>query len=226
MQRLLVVDMSREFTDAVAREFRGIFSVQACHDGTTALELLRQTQPDILLINLSLPFTDGLTVLQQTPFRPRVIVAISTVSLEYVRHRVLGLGIQMLLIMPTLSSLRLRILDLLAETERKENPEHRVADHLRILGFRTHLDGYRQLCVAVPVFAQTPRMLLSKELYPLVAQWFRLPDCRAVEHSIRSAIADAWARRDPAVWDKYFPGSHKPPNNKAFLCRLAELLEL
>ena len=97
---------------------------------------------------------------------------------------------------------------------------------LRKLNMHTHLDGYRQLCLAIPMFAENPGTRLSKELYPAIADKMALADPRAVEHSIRMAITDAWARRDPAVWDKYFPGSHKPPNNKAFLCRLAELLEL
>lgn len=226
MLKLLIADMSREFTDVVAREFRDSFTVQACHDGTTALALLQQERPDILVLNLTLPFKDGLTVLQETPFRPRVIVAISTLAPEYVQHRVLGLGIQLLLVMPTVSSLRLRIMDILADTENKADPSHQVAAHLRALGFRTHRDGYRQLCVGVPLFAQNPRMLLSKELYPAIGALFRLPDCRTVEHSIRKAITDAWLRREPAIWEKYFPGAKKPPNNKAFLCRMIEMIDL
>ena len=226
MLKLLIADISREFTGVVAQEFRKDFSLQVCHDGITALNLLQQFQPDILVLNLSLPFKDGLTVLQETAFRPRVIVAISTVAPYYVQHRAQGLGIQLLLILPTVSSLRLRIMEILAETEEKQDISHQVAVHLRTLGFRSHLDGYRQLCVGIPIFAQNPRMLLSKELYPAISELFRLPDPRAVEHSIRKAIADAWLRRDPAIWGKYFPSSRKPPNNKAFLCRILEMLDL
>lgn len=226
MLKLLIADASREFTGVVAQEFRKDFSLQICHDGIAALQLLEQFQPDVFVLNLSLPFKDGLTVLQEATFRPRVIVAISTVSPFYVQHRAQGLGIQLLLVLPTVSSLRLRVMNILRETEEKQDISHQVAAHLRTLGFRPHLDGYRQLCVGIPIFAQNPRMLLSKELYPAISELFRLPDSRAVEHSIRKAISDAWQRRDPAIWGKYFPCTEKPPNNKAFLCRILEMLDL
>ena len=143
---------------------------------------------------------------------------------DYAEKRAAELGIQYILFMPTVKTVRLRVMDLIAETDHRAS--HRVAVHLHTLGFRSNLDGYRQLCVGIPLFAKNPGMLLSKELYPAIGAVFALPDCRTVEHSVRKAITDAWARRDIIVWEKYFPGARTAPTNKAFISRLAEMSEM
>ena len=95
---------------------------------------------------------------------------------------------------------------------------------LRQLNIAIHRIGYRQLCIAIPRFAKDETQSLCKELYPYVAEYWGCADWRAVEHSIRVVILDAWESRDPEVWEKYFPDSRKPPSNKRFIATLAELL--
>lgn len=224
MLKLLVADMSPEFTDALENTLGSEFEMQICHDGETALELLHYFQPDVLVLNLVLPFKDGLTVLQESTHKPRVILAVTHILPPYAQQRALDLGVQYIMFTPRISALRVRLMDLIAENQPKEGG--RTAVHLHALGFRTNLDGYRQLCVGIPIFAQNPGMLLSKELYPAIALVFCLPDPRTVEHSIRKAITDAWAHRDIIVWEKYFPGACEAPTNKAFISRLAEMSEL
>ena len=224
MLKLLVADMSQEFTDAVENVLRNEFEMKICHDGETALELLHHFKPDVLIMHLLLPFKDGLTVLQETTYRPRVILATTHYLPPYAEKRAMDLGIQYILFSPTVNTLRVRLMDMIAETQPQEDP--RVAVHLHTLGFRTNLDGYRQLCQGIPIFAQNPGMLLSKELYPAIGEIFSLPDCRTVEHSIRKAITDAWTRRNAVVWEKYFPGAIEAPTNKVFISKLAEILQM
>lgn len=224
MLKLLVADMSQEFTDALQKVLGNEFEMQICQDGETALELLHYFQPDVLVLNLVLPFKDGLTVLQESAHKPRVILAVTHILPPYAQQRALELGIQYIMFTPRVDALRVRLMDMVAETQPRE--ETRVAVHLHTLGFRTNLDGYRQLCVGIPIFAKNPGMLLSKELYPAIGEIFGLPDCRTVEHSVRKAITDAWARRDIIVWEKYFPGASEAPTNKAFISKLAEMSQL
>ena len=224
MLKLLVADMSVEFTDILEKVLGNEFEMQICHDGETALDLLQSFQPDVLIMEVMLPFKDGLTMLQESAFRPRVIMALAGYLPPYAEKRAADLGVQYVLRSPTINTLRLRLMDLIAETEPWE--ETRVTVHLHTLRFRTHLDGYRQLCEAIPIYAQTPGILLSKELYPAVGEIFNLPDSRTVEHSIRKAIADAWSRRDPDLWEKYFPGATEAPTNKAFISKMAEISQL
>lgn len=224
MLKLLMADMSEEFTGAVEKALHNEFEMKTCQDGETALELLHYFKPDVLIIHILLPFKDGLTVLQESTHRPRVVMAVAHYLPPYAEKRALELGVQYLLFSPTVETLRVRLMDLIAETQPREDT--RVAVHLHTLGFRTNLDGYRQLCEGIPIYAQNPGMLLSKELYPIIAEKFSLPDCRTVEHSVRKAITDAWSRRNPIVWEKYFPSATEAPTNKVFISKLAEMLQL
>ena len=76
MYKLLIADSSEPYTDALREVFHKEFELQTCQDGETALELLSSFSPDVLVINLMLPFKDGLTVLQESAFRPKVYVKI------------------------------------------------------------------------------------------------------------------------------------------------------
>ena len=230
MQTLLIADPSEPFSDAVATVLQNEFTVKRCHDGETALELLLSFQPDVLILNFRLPFKDGLTVLQECAHKPKVILGISTFLNAYIEQTAASLGVQYIMTMPTVNALRVRLMDLIASVD---NPpvdlSGQAAIHLHILNFPTHLHGYRQLCAALPIFAMSPGISLSKELYPMIAVRFGLSDARTVEHSIRKAIEAAWEQHDPIVWAKYFPprpdGSIPCPSNKAFLSHLAEMLE-
>lgn len=231
MQKLLIVDGSEPFTDALREVFRGEFDLRICRDGETALEELLTFRPDILVINLMLPFKDGLTVLQESAHRPQVILAVCPYTNAYIEEAAADLGVQYIMLMPTVSSLRVRLMDMVATTVLPKSDLTRQSTvHLHILSFQTHLDGYQQLRYGLPIFARNPGIRLSKELYPAIAEHFSLPDPRTVEHSIRIAIESAWRHRDPAVWAKYFPpgpnNSVTCPTNKAFFSCLAQQLEL
>ena len=231
MYKLLIADSSEPYTDALRAVFEKEFDLQICQDGETALERLMEFQPDVLVLNLMLPFKDGLTVLQESAHKPGVILAITPFVNGYIQQVAEGLGVQYIMIMPTVNSLRVRLMDLIATTiAPKEDLNAQTAVLLHSLNFLTHLDGYQQLCIGIPIFATTPGMRLSKELYPQIAQHFHLPDARTVEHSIRKAIASAWVRKDPTVWAKFFPpdasGEIPCPTNKEFIAHIAEHLEL
>ena len=233
MQKLLIADSSDIFTSALAAALGDQFDISICGDGPSALERLQQNTPDILILNLMLPYMDGLTVLQETGHHPRIIMAITMHMSSYVEQAVSALGIDYTMISPSVEAVVLRLLDLLQQYSTPQETTDLstlVMHHLRLLNVPSHLDGYRQLCIALPLFAQNPDQFLTKELYPTVARLCGCKDMRSVEHSIRKAIQAAWKHRDNAIWRKYFaPGSqgHIPcPTNKAFLCRLAQILRL
>ena len=225
MLKLLVADESEAFTDVLASELSGDFLLDICHDGNAALEAMDRFQPDAVVLNLFLPCKDGLTVLQKSTHRPRVILAVTSYLSDYIERRAGELGVQYIVRMPTVESIRLRLMDMLATEAPKTTTEGQIAMHLHMLHFRTNLDGYRQLCVGIPMFVKDPEMRLSKELYPAIAEQLGLSDPRTVEHSVRKSIADAFAHRDPVVWERYFPGRKTPPTNKAFISCLSEMLE-
>lgn len=231
MQKLLVADGSECFIAALEAALADEFHICGCCDGEDVLGLLQTFCPDILVINLSLPHKDGITLLQESSFHPPVILVITGYISNYVEHRLGELGVDYTMICPSISSLCLRIRDLskrYSEQPDSTDPHAITAHHLRQLNFPIHRDGYRQLLAAIPLFAENPQQFMTKELYPKVAKLCGCRDGRAVEHSIRKVIESAWKHRDNAVWRKYFTqgprGIIPCPSNKAFISRLAEFL--
>lgn len=231
MQKLLIADGSVIFSSVLANALQDRFQITVCADGKTALELLQKEQPDALILNLMLPHTDGLTVLQKSAFHPRVILAITMHLSSYVEQSIAALGIDYTMICPSVEAVVTRLDDLTRQSSLSAESIdlHALAKHhLHILNMPTHLDGYQQLCLALPMFTENPQQLLTKELYPEVAKQWGSKDGRAVEHSIRKAIQAAWHQRDNALWRKYFAVNHQGhipcPTNKEFICRLAEIL--
>lgn len=231
MQKLLIADPSEAYTDALKEVFSYEFELQICHDGETALELLQSFAPDAIVINLHLPYKDGITVLMQSAHKPKVILALTSVADPYVQQCACRAGVQYLMTMPTVESLRFRLMTMINDAQSDAcDLQGQTVVHLHSMGFRTNLNGYHQLCVGIPIYAKDPRMSMSKELYPAVAAHFHYPDSRTVEHSIRNAIKDAWKRKNPTVWLKYFSpailASARCPSNKHFFSAVAENLEL
>ena len=96
---------------------------------------------------------------------------------------------------------------------------------LHELRFGVHRLGYKQLLLLIPRYALDSSQSLSKELYPYAADYFGYFSWQPIEHSVRVAILDAWERRNPEVWEKYFPDIKKPPSNKQFISTIAEQLK-
>ena len=232
MQKLMIIDGSEYFVAALEDALADEFHISSCCDGEAALDLIQRICPDILVINLSLPHKDGITLLQQSQFHPSIILAITGYISSYIEHRLGELGVDYTMLMPSLTALCLRIRDLAQHASAQasaDDPHSITAHHLHLLNIPTHRDGYRHLLVAIPLFAKNPQQFMTKELYPQVAKLCGCRDGRAVEHSIRKAIHAAWEHRDNTIWRKFFipgpRGSIPCPSNKEFICRLAELLD-
>lgn len=96
---------------------------------------------------------------------------------------------------------------------------------LRELSVGVYRDGYVQLCIGIPRYAQDTIQGMCKELYPYIANELGHGNWHTVERSIRFAIMDAWEKRINDNWEKYFPNSQKPPTNKVFIATLADRLK-
>ena len=79
--RILIVDDEEVALNSVRRllKWRGIRSVDICNNGKDAIEKIRQTDFDIVLLDLLMPEVDGLQVLEATkPYRPHTEFIILT----------------------------------------------------------------------------------------------------------------------------------------------------
>ncbi len=227
MHRLLIAESDDVFRMAAQQILSADFEICSCQDGETALELLSSFQPQALIINLTLPFKDGLTVLQETPVIPPVIIATTATIQPYIEHACLELNVGYLMVSPCLNALRVRLMHMVNQWQNAQAPENllsQVKMHLHILSFPTHRTGYRQLCAAIPLYYQDRDVCLDTVLYAQIAELFNKSGNKAVERAMRSVIEQAWDQRDPIVWSKYFPNQKSCPSNKVFFDAIADHL--
>lgn len=232
--KLLIADECDEFRQALADTLSKSYIVRTCRSGDQAMELLRTFRPDILVTDLMLSGLDGLTLLQmavQENIRPKVLVSAYQVS-AYVQKILDRLQVDYIMRRPcSLQAVVCRVADLAAEAKplppESFDPEDLVSSILLHLGLGAHLDGFRYLLSAVPLYSHDTHQAITKELYVAVAE-LHGKDPRQVERSIRSAIDSAWKLRTDKIWAEYFtpgPDGIVPrPSNGRFIGRLARML--
>ena len=83
---LLVIEDERALCETIVRDLRRLaYSVDFCHDGEEALELLYTEHYDLVLLDLNLPGKDGMTVLRtlrQTDHETRVLILTARSGVE------------------------------------------------------------------------------------------------------------------------------------------------
>ena len=207
---LLIADSSEEFCNSLIDALQGNYRIQTCRTGKEALEILRTSTPDLLIMDLMLPELDGL-------------IATST-----------KLGVEYLMVKPCdIRAIAKRVRDLSCQKPRPRlsapDPKTHVSNLLISLGVSTKLRGYAYLREAVLLMIQKPMQSITKELYPGVAKQFSSTPTQ-VERSIRNAIQHAWERRNEEQWLQVFQpdkaGKIARPSNAAFISRLADRLLL
>ena len=92
MKRLLILHPSKSFADKLQEGFYGDFQTQWLGDGGQALEMLNSFCPEILILHLSMPRKDGLTILKQMDHRPEIILATTDYLDSFVAHKAHQLG--------------------------------------------------------------------------------------------------------------------------------------
>ena len=89
--RILVVDDETAVTDLIGYNLeKALYQVITAHDGETALELARESNPDLILLDLMLPKIDGLDVCRELRKTSQVPIIMVTARGEET-DRVIGL---------------------------------------------------------------------------------------------------------------------------------------
>lgn len=232
--KLLIADDGDEFRQALAETLSKSYIVRTCRSGNQALDLLRSFRPDILVADLILSELDGLTMLQLATdggIRPKILVTSSHFS-PYVQTALERLQVDYIMRKPcSVQAVACRVADFAAELitlpPTSYDPEDLITNALLHLGLGAHLDGFRYLLTAIPLYSHDRNQAITKELYVSVAE-VHDKDPRQVERSIRSAIDSAWKRRTDKIWAEYFApgpdGTVPRPSNGRFIGQLTLLL--
>lgn len=225
-RRLLIAESNEDIRLALARELQRHYYVRCCTTGTEALELIRQERPELVVLSMSLPELDSLTLLETIAaenIRPMVLATTAYHSdyLESCAHR---LGIGYILRKPFLvDTIVHRVLDMkeyLHSLPAKPSDQQLLTTLLQPLGILPMHQGYAIAEFAIIRMSADPDRLLCKEVYLDTARHFGTSH-HAVESQIRRLMENSW---DPDRWQSLFPDTHQHPTAKVFLKRMAQLL--
>ena len=232
-QRLLVADSSVAFSCALSEKLAGAFELRICADGLQAREQLDSFCPDVLVVDLTLPGLDGISVLKAAGAlekRPAML-ALTRFSSPYIENALGELGVDYLMYKPCdMSALQERIFDLMGTNVVIPLVQTNTAagNILSALGITLNRKGYACTLDALELLRDNMGLSMTKELYPMIAKRQRC-SAASVERAIRGAVETAWLRRDEKIWRQYFTPSREgfvpKPTNAVFLRTLAERLE-
>lgn len=252
----MLVDDNREFC-ALLQEYLGaqedIEVSGIAHNGIEALDMVQKIEPDVIILDIIMPYLDGIGVLErlsqkELSKRPRIII-LTAFGHEDIARKVLELGADYYILKPfDLDVLieRLRqwgsgprgvsqgqkpplVRDAVKEKDRSQ--DSRVTSIMHELGIPAHIKGYQYLRDAIIMVADRVDLLsrVTKELYPAIASKYSTTPSR-VERAIRHAIEVAWDRGNIESIDKIF--SHTiskekgKPTNSEFIAMVADRLRL
>ena len=205
-------------------------------DGNQALQLIRDTKPDLLLLDLLLPGLDGLSILRRMEGddRPQVVAVSHFVSQDMVAEAG-NLGAAMFVSKPYNETAMLENLLQLAEkrSEQLHAPglEEMVTSIIHEVGVPAHIKGYQYVREAIMITVENMEVInsVTKILYPEVAKRFHTTPSR-VERAIRHAIEVAWDRGDLETLQRFFgytvSNAKGKPTNSEFIAMISDRIRL
>ena len=251
---VLLADDNKDFCDIIVNHLHkheDISVVAVAMDGIDAMNKIRDTHPDIAVIDGIMPRLDGLGVLERLQKLPEadrpMTIILSALSQDKVVQKALELGAAYYMVKPfDLDALTQRIRQLMQEQRPLiktggtiPNPanlaaydlETKVTNILHEIGVPAHIRGYHYMREAIIMSVNDMDVLnyITKELYPSIAKKCNTTPSR-VERAIRHAIEVAWNRGKVDAIDALFGytvNNHKgKPTNSEFIALIADRLRL
>ena len=221
-------------------------------NGEEMCQIIKDKQPDVVLLDLIMPKMDGLTVMEQVSQdknvskRPYFIV-VTAVGQERITEDAFNKGANYYIMKPFNNEMLLNriksVRKMFRNNEKKsedtktenavrgENLENRVTNMLHEIGIPAHIKGYHYLRDAIIMAVEDMDVLnaITKILYPTVAKKYQTTSSR-VERAIRHAIEVAWSRGKLDTLDELFgytvsTGKGKPTNSE-FIALIADTIRL
>ena len=222
-------------------------------NGEEMCQIIRNKQPDVVLLDLIMPKMDGLTVMEKinqdknVQKRPDFIV-VTAVGQERITEDAFNRGANYYIMKPFNNEMLLNRIKTVRRPVRsceKRNDElssqvpyiregdleNRVTNLLHEIGIPAHIKGYHYLRDSIIMAVQDMDVLnaITKVLYPTVAKRYQTTSSR-VERAIRHAIEEAWNRGKLDTLDELFgytvsTGKGKPTNSE-FVALIADTIQL
>lgn len=206
--------------------------VAAAYNGRTCIEMLKKHTIDILVLDIIMPYLDGIAVLdaikEDDELREIEVIMLSAFGQESIMSQAAQYGASYFIMKPfETERLAVQINHIMQNRTVAEDPKktaalkhEKIVGLMKEIGIPPHVQGYHYLREAVSQVMDNPALLnkVTKELYPNVAERLGSTPSR-VERSIRHAIELVWNGEDIQHIARIFGYSEehletKPTNSK------------
>ncbi len=209
--RVLIADDNKELCLLLGEKLdgvNGISIVGVVGDGVAAIEMIRELEPDIVLLDIIMPNLDGLGVLEwvesEKPAKRPLFMVFTAIGKDAVVQRALELGADYYMMKPVDTDILVtRILQIFNESQDAQGAaphissaaidlEQIITDLIRTMGVTPNLAGYCYMREAVMMAAEKPDRLksVSRSIYSELAMKHKT-NTRNIDRAIRCAIDSA-----------------------------------
>lgn len=257
--KLLIADSNIELLSQMKSFFdskEDIHLVGTATDGTEAAEKIREYRPEVVIMDIVLPGTDGIGVLKIINSIPKasrpIVIITSGAKKEHVTNICMQLGADYFMIKPCSPETiyeRIHLLctpkmgagtlgstDISSTEQQSDIPSDRaieifVTKTIHSVGVPANIKGYQYLRDAIIMSIKDTELInaVTKQLYPRVATRHNTSPSR-VERAIRHAIEVACIRGNEEELYKLFgytvSNNKGKPTNSEFIAMIADKLRL
>jgi len=232
---VLIADDNQEFSMTLASYLEKQSDMEVigiAKDGNEAIDMIKNTVPDVAILDVIMPHLDGIGVLEQmsilqTNDRP-ICIMLSAVGQDKITKKAIALGAEYYVVKPfDIELLIKRIRELkdykpgtntnfiarevkqqyidIPSQKGEDNLEALVTNIIHEVGVPAHIKGYQYLREAIIMVIGDIEVInqITKRLYPKIAHKYSTTPSR-VERAIRHAIEVAWGRGQAEVVENIF----------------------
>lgn len=245
--RIMIADDNREFGELLKEfinQYEDLQLIGIAFNGMEALQMIRESTPDIILLDIIMPHLDGIGVLEKlaednTITKPRIIM-LTAFGQESVTQKAAELGADYYILKPFDFNFLITRIRQLSEgintgnyvaQAKPQNLNISVTNMIHEMGVPAHLKGYHYLRDAILMVIKDINLLgaVTKELYPRIGVKFQTTPSR-VERAIRHAIELAWDRGNVEMMTNFFGYTinleRGKPTNSEFIAMVADKLRI
>ena len=245
-----------EILGRMIEEDNDLTLVGKAHNGEEICTIIREKEPDVVVLDIIMPKMDGLTVMERCGHDDKLkktpaFIVVSAVGQERITEDAFNLGADYYMLKPFDHEILLnRIKHIRHNGDRRtmkepvyqtlrEEPvsygkhdlEADVTNIIHEIGVPAHIKGYQYLRDAIILAVSDVEMLnsITKILYPTIAKKHQTTPSR-VERAIRHAIEVAWSRGKMDTLDALFgytvSTGKGKPTNSEFIALIADKIRL
>ena len=240
-----------DMLDDIIQTDKELDLVGKAKNGEEMCQIIKDRQPDVVLLDLIMPKMDGISVMEmigadKTVKKQPNFIIVTAIGQERITEDAFEKGAAYYILKPFRNETILQRIKSSGHAEKsvapytdytvyaepsEEDLETQVTELLHEIGIPAHIKGYHYLRDAIMMAVNDMDVLnaITKILYPTVAKKYRTTSSR-VERAIRHAIEVAWSRGKLDTLDELFgytvsTGKGKPTNSE-FIALIADTIQL